>query len=291
MIYKTADEWQAAPAKRITFFGMSGLGKTYISEMLRASGAWFHYSADYRIGTRYLGEEIVDNFKAHAMQDPFLAALLKSDSIYIGSNISFDNLAPLSTYLGKPGDPKKGGVPFAEYQRRQAMHEKAEIASMLDTAHFIERAERIYDYSHFVCDSGGSLCEVVNPEDPDDAVLRHLHEHTLMIWIEGSEAQTEALIERFNRAPKPMCYRAEFLQDCWDRYLSEQRVGPEQVDPDHFIRWTFRAAMEARKPRYHAMAERWGITVSAADIGKLQNAAGLEQLIAQTLASAERHLT
>ncbi len=283
MIYKTSDDWLNAPAKRIAFFGMSGLGKTYISEMLRASGTWFHYSADYRIGTRYLGEEIVDNFKAHAMRDPFLAALLRSDSIYIGSNISFNNLAPLSTYLGKPGDPEKGGVPFAEYQRRQAMHEKAEIASMLDTAHFIERAKRIYGYDHFVCDSGGSLCEVVDPQDPDDPVLRHLQDHTLMVWIEGTEAQTEALIRRFDKAPKPMCYRTEFLQGCWDRYLAEQDVAADKVDPDHFIRWTFREAMEARKPRYRAMAENWGITVSAADIGQLQDAADLDQLIADTL--------
>lgn len=283
MIYKTAQDWHDAPAKRIMFFGMSGLGKTYISEMLRASGAWFHYSADYRIGTRYLGEHIVDNFKMHAMRDPFLAELLRSDSIYIGSNISFNNLAPLSTYLGKPGDPEKGGVAFEEYQRRQAMHETAEIAAMLDTGHFIDRAKAIYGYDNFVCDSGGSLCEVVDPANPDDAVLRHLHEHVLMIWIEGSDAQTEALIERFNKAPKPMCYRAEFLQECWDRYLRENAIAPTKVDPDSFIRFTFRQAMEARKPRYAAMAHNWGITVSAQDISDLKSPADLDLLIADTL--------
>ena len=35
--------------------------------------------------------------------------LLMSDSVHIVSNITFDNLAPLSTYLGKPGDPSRGG--------------------------------------------------------------------------------------------------------------------------------------------------------------------------------------
>ncbi|MEN8895388.1 MAG: hypothetical protein ABF248_04775 [Yoonia sp.] len=29
--------------------------------MLRAQGDWFHYSIDDRIGTRYVGERIVDN--------------------------------------------------------------------------------------------------------------------------------------------------------------------------------------------------------------------------------------
>jgi hypothetical protein len=88
--------------------------------MLRESGGWFHYSIDYRIGTRYMGEHIVDNFKREAMRNPFLRELLLSDSIYIASNITFDNLAPLSTYLGKPGDPAKGGLSFSEYLRRQA---------------------------------------------------------------------------------------------------------------------------------------------------------------------------
>ena len=83
---------------------MSGLGKTYISNMLRAHGDWFHYSIDYRIGTRYLGELISDSYKLAAMKTPYLGELLKSDSIYIESNITFDNLTPLSNYLGKPGN-------------------------------------------------------------------------------------------------------------------------------------------------------------------------------------------
>jgi len=87
--------------------------------MLRDAADWFHYSVDFRIGTRYMGEHIVDNFKREAMRNPFLRQLLRSDSIYIASNITFHNLDPLSTYLGKPGDPAKGGIPFAEYKLRQ----------------------------------------------------------------------------------------------------------------------------------------------------------------------------
>ena len=86
---------------------------------------WFHYSGDYRIGTCYLDEPILDHIKQQAMQVPFLRDLLRSDSIYIRSNITFHNLAPLSTYLGKPGNPAKGGISFAEYKRRQAQHREA----------------------------------------------------------------------------------------------------------------------------------------------------------------------
>ena len=131
MIYDTADAWLKAPRKRVLFYGMSGLGKTHVSQMLREAGGWFHYSIDYRIGTRYMGELIVDNAKAHAMQVPFLRDLLLSDSIYIGSNITFHNLAPVSTYLGKPGDPGKGGMPIEEYRRRQDQFRQAEIHALL----------------------------------------------------------------------------------------------------------------------------------------------------------------
>ena len=78
MIYNSAKEWREAPAKRVLLFGMSGLGKTYLSNALRASGSWFHYSIDYRIGTRYMGELIVDNAKRHAMQVPFLRRFQES---------------------------------------------------------------------------------------------------------------------------------------------------------------------------------------------------------------------
>ena len=96
MIYSSAEDWRTARRKKVLFFGMSGLGKTYVSNILRDSGNWFHYSIDYRIGTRYMGEYITDNAKAEAMKVPFLRDLLMSDSIYIGSNITLENLSPVT---------------------------------------------------------------------------------------------------------------------------------------------------------------------------------------------------
>ena len=55
----SVDEFRNWQNKSITLLGMSGVGKTYISAMLRNSN-WFHYSGDYRIGTRYLDEHILD---------------------------------------------------------------------------------------------------------------------------------------------------------------------------------------------------------------------------------------
>jgi hypothetical protein len=283
MIYKSANAWRRAKSKRLLFFGMSGLGKTHVSNMLRASGQWFHYSADYRIGTRYMGEYITDNFKRRAMQDPFLAELLRSDSIYIASNLTFDDLSPLSTYLGKPGDPSKGGLPFAEYQKRQAQHHRAEVSALYDTAHFIDRAKDLYGYDNFVCDSGGSTCEVVDPFDADDPLLNALAENHLMVRIEGSPEHEAELVRRFKRAPKPMCYRPEFLTAMWDEYISKNKVEEEDVDPNDFMTFTYARAIAARDPRYKAMAENFGVTVSHIDLAKCVTPALLGELIETTL--------
>ncbi|MCB1336462.1 MAG: ATPase [Maritimibacter sp.] len=283
MIYETAADWRAAEHKRVLLFGMSGLGKTFLSNMLRDHGDWFHYSVDYRIGTRYMGEHIVDNFRAEAMKNGFLRELLMSDSIYIGSNISFNNLTPVSTYLGKPGNPAQGGLPIAEYRRRQAQFKDAEVHALLDTGHFIERAQRLYGYPHFICDTGGSICEWVDPEDAADPILTALAAETLMVWIEGSEAHTEELVRRFDRAPKPMAYMPEFLDRVWQAYLAAKGGDETAVDPDDFIRWTYAQALAHRQPRYAAMAARWGVKVRADDVAKVRDVAGFVDLIAHAL--------
>lgn len=285
MIYAAHEDWLAAPRKRVLLFGMSGLGKTHVSQLLRDAGGWFHYSVDYRIGTRYMGEYITDNAKREAMKVPFLRDLLMSDSIYIGSNITFSNLAPVSTYLGKPGDPAKGGLPIGEYRRRQEQFRKAEIAALLDTRYFIERAQALYGYPHFVCDTGGSICEWVDPDDPADPILTALSADCLMILIEGSEAHTAELIRRFDRAPKPMSYRADFLTACWEGYLAETGLAEDRIDPDAFIRWTYARALAHRRPLYAAMARNWGVTVAAEDVARVKGEADFVELVASAIAA------
>jgi hypothetical protein len=282
MIYQSSAEWRAASAKRVLLFGMSGLGKTHVSNMLRDEAGWFHYSVDYRIGTRYMGELIADNFKREAMKVPLLRELLMTDSVYITSNITFDNLAPLSTYLGKPGDPAKGGLPFAEYCRRQDQHRAAEIAALRDTRHFIARAASLYGYENFVCDSGGSICEVADAENPADPVMTALSADMLMVWIKGSEAHRDQLIRRFDRAPKPIYYQPDFLAKIWAEYLAQEGKPEDQVDPDTFLRFAYARVLNHRQPRYAAMA-KWGVTVTAEDIAKVRSHADFTDLVARAI--------
>ena len=90
-MHMSAQQFRDWEHKAITVLGMSGVGKTTLSNHLPQS-SWFRYSGDYRIGTRYLDEPIMDNIKQQAMQVGFLRDLLRSDSIYIANNITIHNL-------------------------------------------------------------------------------------------------------------------------------------------------------------------------------------------------------
>lgn len=283
MLFSSVDEFVKAPRRAVTVFGMAGVGKTRLSNMLREN-QWFHYSADYRIGTRYMGEFIVDNFKREAMKLPFLAQLLRSDSIYISSNITFDNLDPLSTYLGTPGDPNRGGLPLPEYQRRQEQHRVAEIAALRDLPYFIERAKALYGYDNFIADTGGSLIEVIDPADPDDPVVRTLTDHTALIYIRGTEENAADLVKRFRKSPKPMYYRPEFLVEKWAEYkLIEGIHDDNDVDPVGFGAWGFEALLHDRLPRYQALADNFGYVVEASDLAIVRDGDEFVDLIAAAI--------
>ena len=289
MIYEGPEDWLAADQKSVALIGMSGAGKTRISALVRDEGDWFHYSVDYRIGTRYLDEEIVDDYKREAMKNVYLRDLLRSDSIYIGSNLSFHNLTPLSTWLGKPGDAKAGGIPFEDYLARQRLHREAEISSMLDAPPFIERARELYQYSNFICDTSGSLCEVVEAENPNDPVLNAMYQSMLPVYIRGTDAHEAELKARFDRSPKPMYYQEAFLTEVWSDFLAETGKSAAKVNPDEFIRYGFARLLDHRRPRYQAIADNWGVTVEADDVAVVQTDADFDALIAQALQSrAER---
>ena len=273
MRFKSGKDFKSLPSKAVTVLGMSGVGKTTLSALLQNHN-WFQYSVDYRIGTRYMDEHIVDNFKREAMTNPFLCELLRSDSIYIRSNITFHNLSPLSTYLGRPGNPAKGGIPFAEYRRRQNQHRDAEIKALLDVPEFIERAAEIYKYQNFICDSGGSLCEVVNLGDVADPVLKSLSDNTLLLWIEGTPEHTAMLVERFRKQPKPMYYQPEFLKVKWAEYKELNKIETDDdVDPDGFAVWGFEQLLHHRIPLYKKIADKYGYTMQMADVPSIKTEA------------------
>ena len=283
MLFSNPAEFEKAPRHAVTVFGMAGVGKTWLATLLRRHH-WFHYSADYRIGTRYMGEFIVDNFKAEAMKVPFLRDLLRSDSIKIESNITFSNLDPLSTYLGRPGNVAKGGLPLAEYQRRQEQHRVAEIDALLDVPRFIGRAEQLYGYTDFIADTGGSLIEVVDHTNPDDPVIAALRQHTVLVYIRGTEENAADLIRRFKQSPKPMYYRPEFLVAKWAEFKRLNGVARhEDVDPAAFGAWGFEALLRDRLPRYQALADTFGYTIEAEELAGVRDGQDFLALVGKAI--------
>lgn len=274
----SAAEFLDWPAKRVTLLGMSGVGKTRLANLLREDN-WFHYSVDYRIGTRYLDEPILDNIKRQAMQVPFLRELLLTDSIYISNNITVDNLKPLSTFLGMLGDPDKGGLPLPEFRRRQHQHLLAELEAMRDVPAFIEKAGSIYGYRNFLNDASGSFCEI-----DDDEVLAAIAGQSLIIYLEASAEDEAHLIERAQLHPKPLYYREQFLDEHLQKYQAEHGIEyTTLIDPGHFVRWIFPYLFRSRVPRYRAIAEAHGYTVSAREAFQVRSAAEFLELVAGVL--------
>ncbi len=275
----TVEEFRRWSHRSITLLGMSGVGKTRLSCLLRRHN-WFHYSGDYRIGTRYLDEPILDHIKQQAMQVPFLRDLLRSDSIFIRNNLTVDHLKPVSSFLGKLGNPEQGGLPLGEFLRRQRLHHEAEVAAMRDVPDFIRKAREIYGYQHFINDAGGSVCELDAPD-----VMALLAEHTLILYIKASHEDEAELIARAERDPKPLYYREAFLTEQLAEYLAERGLEyVAQIDPDDFARWSFPRLFRARIPRYDALAARYGYTVTTDELATVRDEADFLALLEQALA-------
>jgi hypothetical protein len=276
----TVDEFRTWRHKSVTLLGMSGVGKTHLSMLLRKQN-WFHYSGDYRIGTRYLDEPIMDLIKQQAMQIPFLRDLLRRDWIHIRNNIKVDDLGPVLSFVGKLGDPERGGVPLEEFSRRQAQYREAEIAAMRDVPEFIRKAQEIYGYENFVNDVGGSLCELNEP-----SVIDLLVKHTLILYIRVTEtAEEEALISRAQSSPKPLYYRPEFLAEQLREYLGLRELEyAAQVDPDDFCRWVFPRLFRSRLPRYEAIARPHGYTVTSHEVAGVRDERDFLELVESAIA-------
>jgi hypothetical protein len=274
----TRSEFLAWPHKAITLLGMSGVGKTTLAYKLPPD-KWFHYSGDYRIGTKYLAEPILDNIKRQAMKVDFLRDLLRNDSIYIGSNITVHNLQPVATFLGKIGRTDLGGLPVDEFKKRQRLHRDAEIGAMRDVAEFIGKAQEIYGYDHFINDAGGSLVEL-----DDEQTENTLAENTLILYLKADDDMERELVRRAVMNPKPLYYNEQFLDQKLAQYLDEAELeSPDQIVPDEFVRWIFPSLVAHRRPKYEALAKRYGYTLNARLAEAIAGEADFLELVANAL--------
>ncbi len=274
----SAEAYKQLSEKRIALIGMSGVGKTRLAKKLGTD--WFHYSCDYRIGTKYLCEQILDNIKRYAIQVPCIRDLLRSDSIYIASNITIDNLAVLSHFLGKIGRRDLHGLSLDQFDCRQKLHREAEISAIADVGDFIAKSKEIYGYPNFLVDTGGSLCEL-----EDEKCIQLLAQHTIILYIEADAACRDRMIQAQTQAPKPLYYRKAFIEQFLELYMRNHHLdSPDAIEPDDFVSWIYPHLIEARQPRYEQIAREYGYTVSATEVCAVQNEQDFDDLMCTALA-------
>jgi shikimate kinase len=273
-----AKDFLEAKNKRITLLGMSGVGKTHLAKLIGEEGDWFHFSGDYRIGAKHLKEEIIANIANKMSSNNWLKALLENKSISVNSQVTFDNLEPISAFLGKVGNPEEGGLPISEFIRRQSLFFEAEKKTMHEVPEFIAKSQA-KGFSHFINDAGGSLCELEDPK-----LFKLLSANTLIIYIKTSKENEHALIERAKENPKPMYYNPVFFQRSIKNYLTENNLEyAAEISPDSFVSWVFPKLIEDRLKKYSKIANKYGCTIQSDDLHSCSSANDVIDLISSAL--------
>jgi hypothetical protein len=255
-----ANETSGFQFKRFALLGMSGLGKTFISRSLAKQDNWLHYSVDYEIGK----------------------ILFKNKHRNLLNGFEVGNLSNLSDFLGKPGSTSMGGIPFSEYLTRQKLHRDAEIKATLHASSLVENSPEL---SHFVCDTSGSICELVNPSDENDAILKSLSKNFLIICLEAPDSMYQVLINRFLAKPKPMYYEENFLHSLWQSFKNESPNINDHINPDDFMIYGFKALIKRRKAIFDSISKNWGISLNFENLRVVKSAADLVKAIQFEVAS------
>jgi len=274
----TAKEFRSEKNKRLTLLGMSGVGKTHLAKLIGENGGWYHFSGDYHIGATYLKDEIINNIAKKMKQDPWLQNLLKNQSISVNSQVTFDNLEPISAFLGKAGNPEEGGLEIDEFIRRQNLFLEAETKAMYDVPSFIKKSQQL-GYDNFINDAGGSLCEL-----EDKKLYQLLAKNTLIVYIKTNKDAEKMLIERSKNQPKPVYYHPNFFASALQSYLEKNSLDyVAQINPDAFVRWVFPRLVQDRLAKYQALADQYGYTIKSDDLYHCHSSNDVINLIAGAL--------
>jgi hypothetical protein len=112
-----------------------------------------------------------------------------------------------------------------------------------------------------------------------------LVENTLILYIQVSNSEQEqVLIERAVSDPKPLYYRADFLQQHLQLYFEETGLEyAAQIDPDEFARWIFPRLFHSRLPRYDEIA-KLGYTVTSREVDGVENDADFLEILEMAIA-------
>jgi len=223
----------------ITLIGMSGVGKSYISQQL-AEWGWYRYSCDENIGADLIG-------KPELSEAEVLDALAK--------------------LVGRLGSRDKGGLCLREFRKRQSSYYHAECRSLLFLDRHIAKAEG-EGFDQFVHDSTGSFCEI-----EDEVVLESVGDLSEVCYIEASPEHEAEVVDRAQKHPKPLFFPPSKFMGWYDGFMSEHGLSDDQdIDPDTFSRWVFPKLFEQRLPKYKKLADKFGYTVPSSALADVTSA-------------------
>ncbi len=115
--------------------------------------------------------------------------------------------------------------------------------------------------------------------------MRILAEHTLILYIKATEQDEQELIRRAEEDPKPLYYRETFLDEQLSIYLREKDHDyVAEIDPDDFVRWMFPRLFYSRIPRYQAIADEYGYTITTDELREARDEPGFLRLVEKALA-------
>lgn len=258
-----------AKLPRLTLIGMSGSGKTKIGTMLAQQG-WALHSVDYRIGNHYLKPAIIEDFKTRISTAlPTLKRLIERDKLRLDFAMAPDSIEVLSEFVGMFGNPQKGGLSRSAFQTRQRLYAEAEKKAMLELPAMI--ADN--DTSPFVCDSTGSVCEIIDIDDPNDSVLRAMVDQSFVLYLRVDDKHEATLIEHQLAAPKPMLFSKPFFE--------KHCASRADDDPRELLRDMFPKLLAERRHHYEKLAALGGTTIDSAQAHACRHSEDLLKLIAE----------
>ena len=234
--------------------GMSGIGKSWLARQLDATGYWRYISVDAKIQSQYLAEEIFSKFHEEVTAGPMISRLYTLGTLRLDLEHHHETLAPLTAWLGMPGDSNFGGIPFDEYKKRQNAHFTAERK-------VIEELLSMENNGHpLLVDTSGSFCEVISIDDP---IFASLQKKFRIISLRESDAAVKMLINRFCAHPKPIYYPHDLLQQFWQNFLSTRQLNEHNVVPNEFATWAYEKLIVNRRKKYAAIAEKSNLCIDA----------------------------
>lgn len=241
--------------KTLTLIGMSGVGKSHLATLLERSDGWHHLSVDYLIGKYYIADHIED-----------------------ADQITKDNITPIADFMGLLGNPEKGGSPFETIKRKQRLYHDAEVLASQALPSFAKQAKS-QGLSGLINDTTGSFCELDYPELPSI-----IAEDSLIIYIEASERDREAILARAITYPKPMFYPKGLLDKLVDDFTAENDLEDYNgIDPKEFFDYAYPKLFDQRLPKYKSIADNHGCTISSDAIKLVENAGDFISLIEANL--------